>query len=405
MNFFARWFHRTAPLRAAQAVSRAPVTKQWRGRLEVESLEDRTLLSAGFRTLGILDFGSHLGGGHSHSSSASGAATHLEVIVPENVTSGNTFNVLVEAEDASNHTATGYTGTVHFSLGTADTSATLPADYTFTASDHGRHVFQVTLSATGSQTITATDTASSSITGQGTTTVNAAGVVTHFGVYTVGKALAGFPTQVEVVALDASNNVVTGYTGTVHFTSSDSGATLPDDYTFTASDNGSHLFPVTLATAGKQTVTATDTSTSSLTGSGTDKVLSQLTTPTVDATGTVTHFAVYVLGSGLAGSPTPVEVVALDAANHAVANYTGTVHFTSSDGSATLPADYTFTASDNGSHVFSVIFSTTGKQTVTATDTSTSSITGSAVDRIFAQLQRRHYGYQDGNSGYGGSCG
>src|SRR5207253_319899 len=136
--------------------------------------------------------------------STSGPATHLEVIVPENVTAGNAFNVTVEAEDASNHLATGYTGTIHFSLGSADAGATLPADYTFTASDHGKHTFQVTLSATGSQTITATDTATGSITGQAALTVDAAGAVTHFGVYAVGRALAGFPTQIEVVALDAS---------------------------------------------------------------------------------------------------------------------------------------------------------------------------------------------------------
>jgi len=299
--------------------------------------------------------------------------------------------------------ATGYTGTVHFTLGTADAGATLPADYTFTASDHGKHEFHVTLAATGSQTITATDTATGSITGQAALTVDAAGAVTHFGVYAVSRALAGFPTQIDVVALDASNQVVTGYTGTVHFTSSDIQATLPADYTFTASDNGSHVFSVTLATAGKQTVTATDTSTSSITGSATDRVLAALASPPVDATGTVTHFGVYALGRALAGSPTPVLVVALDAANHAVANYTGTVHFTSNDAQATLPADYTFTASDNGSHLFSVTFVTAGKQSLTATDTATSSITGSVTDRIFAQLARRHLNYEAEASGCTGS--
>src|SRR5262249_34533151 len=62
--------------------------------------------------------------------------------------------------------------------------------------------------------------------------------------------------------LDANNNPVPGYTGTVHFTSADpNGATLPADYTFTADDNGTHIFPggAALYTAGTWDVTATDT--------------------------------------------------------------------------------------------------------------------------------------------------
>jgi hypothetical protein len=62
-----------------------------------------------------------------------------------------------------------------------------------------------------------------------------------------------------------------GYTGTVHFGSSDAQAVLPGDYTFTGGDAGLHTFTggVTLKTAGRQTVTATDTVIGSLTGSGT----------------------------------------------------------------------------------------------------------------------------------------
>ena len=45
----------------------------------------------------------------------------------------------------------------------------------------------------------------------------------------------------------------------IHFTSSDSAATLPADYTFTPADAGSHTWPngVTLRTPGNQTITAT----------------------------------------------------------------------------------------------------------------------------------------------------
>jgi hypothetical protein len=54
------------------------------------------------------------------------------------------------------------------------------------------------------------------------------------------------------------------------------------------------------------------------------------------------------------------------------------VNFSSSDAKAILPANYTFTATDNGVHTFTngVTLKTKGTQTVTVTDTVTSSITG-----------------------------
>jgi uncharacterized repeat protein (TIGR01451 family) len=55
--------------------------------------------------------------------------------------------------------------------------------------------------------------------------------------------------------------------------------------------------------------------------------------------------------------------------NIALAGYLGTLHFTSSDGLAVLPADYTFTAADAGIHSFQVTFNTLGSQTITMTDT------------------------------------
>ena len=50
----------------------------------------------------------------------------------------------------------------------------------------------------------------------------------------------------------------------------------------------------------------------------------------------------------------PITVTALDSSNNMGATYTGTVHFTSTDPTAILPADYTFTAADAGTHTFNV---------------------------------------------------
>src|SRR5207245_1966307 len=95
-----------------------------------------------------------------------------------------------------------------------------------------------------------------------TIAVNAAGA-THFVVNAPSSATAGTAFTFTVTAFDGNNNVATGYTGTIHFTSSDAAATLPADSTLT---NGAGTFSSTLKTAGNQTLTATDTATSSITG-------------------------------------------------------------------------------------------------------------------------------------------
>ena len=73
------------------------------------------------------------------------------------------------------------------------------------------------------------------------------------------STVVGAAHNVTVTALDQNGHPAIGYTGTVHFTSSDPQAQLPADYTFTAADGGSHSFAVTLATARSQAITATDT--------------------------------------------------------------------------------------------------------------------------------------------------
>jgi hypothetical protein len=93
-------------------------------------------------------------------------------------------------------------------------------------------------------------------------TTASAPAVQHFAVTAPSTSPAGSPVSVTVTAQDASNATVTSYTGTVHFTKSDTGpgTIVPADYTFTANDHGVHVFAssATLVTAGAQTITATD---------------------------------------------------------------------------------------------------------------------------------------------------
>jgi hypothetical protein len=62
-----------------------------------------------------------------------------------------------------------------------------------------------------------------------------------------------------VTVKDAYGNVVTGYSGTIHFSSTDSQAKLPANYTFPAADKGVHAFTgLILRKTGKQTIKLQD---------------------------------------------------------------------------------------------------------------------------------------------------
>jgi hypothetical protein len=94
-------------------------------------------------------------------------------------------------------------------------------------------------------------------------------------------------------------------------------------------------------------------------------------------TGTATLVLSGFPSTVMAGAVGSLTITAKDASGNVTPNYTGTVHFSSSDGQASLPADYTFTSADAGSHTFSIALKTAGTQALTATDTATSTITGS----------------------------
>ena len=201
---------------------------------------------------------------------------------------------------------------------------------------------------------------------------------TTFVVLTANPFVAGSAHNVTVTAKDAGSSVATWYQGTIHFTTSDTAASLPANYTFTVGDAGVHTFSlgVSLKTAGTRTVTATDTVTPSITGSQSAIVVTPAAATTLSVSGLASPRT-----AGAAGS---VTVTARDAYGNTAAGYHGKVHFSSTDPAAVLPADYTFTAGDSGVHVFSVILNTAGTQSVTATDTVTSSIKGSQTGIVVA---------------------
>jgi hypothetical protein len=91
-----------------------------------------------------------------------------------------------------------------------------------------------------------------------------------------------------------------------------------------------------------------------------------------------------------AGTPFDLTVTAVDTFGQLAVGYTGTVTFSTTDPDprVVLPADYSFTLSDGGTHTFTdtglgeTTLWTRGYQTITATDTGDGSILGSVTVKV-----------------------
>ncbi len=172
------------------------------------------------------------------------------------VVAGTPSDVRVTVKDAFGNA---YTGLVSFTSN--DSQAVLPANYTFIQADNGIKVFTggVTMKTAGEKTVTATAGAVSGT--QSAITVTAATVASLIVDQIADPLVVGVSSNVRVKAVDAFGNTVTGYVGTVRFSSDDPQATLPSNYTFQPADNGIKTFIgwITMKTVGERSVTAADT--------------------------------------------------------------------------------------------------------------------------------------------------
>lgn len=154
----------------------------------------------------------------------------------------------------------------------------------------------------------------------------------HFTVTAPGSATAGTAFSVTVAAKDASNNTITAYAGTIHFSTSDLNApVLPGNYTFVGGDNGTHTFSssVTLKTAGAQTVSVNDTVQTSKTGTS-----SSITV----AGSTLDHFVVTAPSSAsVATAFTTSTTSARDIYNNPASGWTSATKCVAFSGPASAP--------------------------------------------------------------------
>ena len=300
-----------------------------------------------------------------------GGVDHLVITTsPTTVVAGSSHNYTVTAEDQYGNTMTsGYSSTVTISS-TDGAAAPMPSPATLTA---GIGFFSVTLNTPGTQTVHANDG-----TRQADQVVTVIAPVEAAKLVIAGSATAAtfIPQDYTVTAETSLDAIVTGYTGDVTITGSD----LTSAPTHAYLTNGVGHFAITFSATGSQTVRAHD-----------DGALVATGLPvTVTALGPATKFLVEVSGATTvaAGTVQSYTVTAQDAYGRTVTNYAGIVHITSSDGGASLPANSTLTA---GVHVFSVTLQTAGTQSVTATDTVTSSITGNGPSIVVTRVTSTYH--------------
>ena len=216
------------------------------------------------------------------------AASAYRITPAGSPVAGTAYAITVTAVDASGNVLAGFNGDMDLTfsgLGSVPGHAPTVTDKTGSAKSLGTATTLtftsgiataslVAYKAEGPVTLAATDGtfSTSSAGGTGATlTVGSSATASALAVSGFPSPTpAGVPGNVTVTALDPYGNTATGYRGTIEFTSSDSVAVLPANYTFVAGDNGAHIFivAVTLKTPGTQSITATDTGTITGTQSG-----------------------------------------------------------------------------------------------------------------------------------------
>lgn len=284
-------------------------------------------------------------------------AVGFNVTMPASTTSGSALPMTVTAVDAAGNPATGFLGTVFIT--TNDPAVTSTFAYTFTSADAGTHSFtaSVRLVTPGDQTVTVASPSMAS----STSTVTVTPAVNRFAIGAPTASTAGDTFNVTVTAIDQLGGVGTGYSSTIHFSSSDLQAGLPADYTFTSADAGVHTFNVTLKTAGSKFLSATEVGSTITGGSFINVSPAAVSGLTLAGSG------------GSIGVARPITIVARDIYGNVATDYTGIVHVTSSDLAAVLPGDVALV---NGAATVNVTLMTVGTQTITATDVATPTFTG-----------------------------
>ena len=303
-------------------------------------------------------------GGSEKTTSAAdpGAATSLRLEVGPEMTAGGIVLLTVTALDRLGNRAPGYTGTVRVT--TSDTAVAPIGNLVFGAKDLGQRTMPLALLTAGTQTVVAEDVTVPGLRSSALVRVRPPPVTRYYLSPLPSSATAGEMTVLTVIALDSHGNLVPDYAGRAHFSSSDPTAQLPADGGFTF---GVKQVSVSIQRAGSQTVTVSEVG-------GT---VTATTNAVHVSAAAASRLAVTGPGSVVAGASATYQAAAFDAYGNAATSYRGTVHVSSDDAAAALPANFAFDAATPGVKSFAATLGTAGIRTLTVADVGAAGVRGS----------------------------
>ena len=295
-----------------------------------------------------------------------GLLAAFDIANPGTQTVGVPFDDAITATDQYGNIVTAYTGTQILDFSgpsespNGDSQPTYPASVDF--ADGVGNVQQITLVDAETTSLTATQNA---VSGTSTTFIVNPGPATAFSVANPGNQTVGVAFDDTITALDTYGNVATGFTGpqTINFSdpSNSPNGTKP---TYPASEN----FAAGVGDA--QQITLVDAQTTTLSAS--QSSISGTSTSFVVSPDPADYFAVAVPPAATVGVPFGVTITALDQYANVATGYNGTAGLVPTTGGIS-PTSITL---QGGTVEFDVVLNTAGNQTITATDTTTPSITG-----------------------------
>jgi hypothetical protein len=197
--------------------------------------------------------------------------------------------------------------------------------------------------------------------------------------------------------VNAGGNQSVSFPGTITLNGSatDDGFPTPPSLTLTWSTAGGPAAAMFAnASAAQTTATLPQSGTYTLRLTASDGQLSSSADAVIAAGSASTPFITSLAGNVTAGAANSLTVTIRDTQNNVVPSYSGTVHFTSTDPQAVLPADYTFVPGDAGVRVFDgVQLRSAGNRSISVTDVASSNTSsantvvapGAAATLLFVQ--------------------
>ena len=285
---------------------------------------------------------------------------------PVNVTAGATISpVKVAVETLSATVETGDTQSVTLSILSGPADATLVDTYSAQAVNGVATFSNLSLDVAGNYKLQASAGSVSSAQSSSFNVIPAASAQVAFAPLPQNVIAGTVVNGISIMVEDQFGNIVTWDNSNVTVSLQTGGGAFAGAITTPAVNGIATLNDISITTAGTYILSASD---GSLAGTTDDDIIIK--------PAAATHFAISGPTSETSGSAGSFTVTALDAYGNVATGYTGTVHITSTDSAAVLPAN---AALSNGVWTFSATLDTAGSQTITATDSVSKSIVASAT--------------------------